>query len=71
MGKIKVLITDDQADLAEELKNLIETDDALEVVGIASDGFEALEKMGLARYCVFDFGIIRGLDYYTFALTWC
>ncbi len=45
MGKIKVLITDDQADLAEELKNLIETDDALEVVGIASDGFEALEKM--------------------------
>ncbi len=27
--------------------------------------FEALEKMDLARYCVFDFGIIRGLDYYT------
>lgn len=45
MEKIKVLITDDQADLAEELKNLIETDDALEVVGIALDGFDALEKM--------------------------
>ena len=27
--------------------------------------FDALEKTGLARYCVFDFGIIRGLDYYT------
>lgn len=45
MEKIKVLITDDQADLAEELKNLIETDDALEVVGIALDGFDALERM--------------------------
>ena len=27
--------------------------------------FDALNKTGLARYCVFDFGIIRGLDYYT------
>ena len=27
--------------------------------------FDALEKTGLAPYCVFDFGIIRGLDYYT------
>ena len=27
--------------------------------------FEALEEIGLARYCLFDFGIIRGLDYYT------
>ncbi len=27
--------------------------------------FEALEKCGLAQYCTFDFGIIRGLDYYT------
>ena len=27
--------------------------------------FESLEKIGLAGYCVFDFGIIRGLDYYT------
>ncbi|MBQ3483812.1 MAG: histidine--tRNA ligase [Clostridia bacterium] len=27
--------------------------------------FGALEKTGLARYCTFDFGIIRGLDYYT------
>ncbi len=29
------------------------------------DLFAALEKIGLAKYCVFDFGIIRGLDYYT------
>ena len=29
------------------------------------DLFDALDKTGLAKYCVFDFGIIRGLDYYT------
>lgn len=27
--------------------------------------FEALCETGLDKYCVFDFGIIRGLDYYT------
>ncbi len=27
--------------------------------------FTALEKTGLLKYCMFDFGIIRGLDYYT------
>ncbi|MBE6538051.1 MAG: histidine--tRNA ligase, partial [Ruminococcaceae bacterium] len=27
--------------------------------------FEALTAMGLDKYCTFDFGIIRGLDYYT------
>ena len=27
--------------------------------------FDALDKTGLRKYCVFDFGIIRGLDYYT------
>ena len=45
MEKIKVLITDDQLDLAKELKNVLETDEELEVVGIATDGFDALEKM--------------------------
>jgi DNA-binding NarL/FixJ family response regulator len=45
MNKIKVLITDDQLELAKELKNVVETDEELEVVGIASDGFDALEKM--------------------------
>ena len=27
--------------------------------------FSLLTKTGLAKYCVFDFGIVRGLDYYT------
>ena len=27
--------------------------------------FRTLEATGLSKYCVFDFGIIRGLDYYT------
>ncbi|MGI6167021.1 MAG: histidine--tRNA ligase [Eubacteriales bacterium] len=27
--------------------------------------FRMLEATGLSKYCVFDFGIIRGLDYYT------
>ncbi len=43
--KIKVLVTDDQKELAQELKNVLETDSQLEVVGVATDGFEALEKM--------------------------
>ena len=30
-----------------------------------SDLFSLLEETGLDKYCVFDFGIIRGLDYYT------
>jgi len=27
--------------------------------------FDLLEKTGLDKYCIFDFGIVRGLDYYT------
>lgn len=27
--------------------------------------FEALDRLELSKYCLFDFGIIRGLDYYT------
>ncbi len=46
MGKIKVLITDDQQELALELKSVLETDEALEVVGVAFDGFDALMQMG-------------------------
>ena len=45
MEKIKVLLADDQEDLANELKTLLQTDECLEVVGIATDGFQALEKM--------------------------
>ena len=29
------------------------------------DLFDMVEKLGLADYCRFDFGIVRGLDYYT------
>ena len=30
-----------------------------------ADLFALLNETGLAKYCIFDFGIIRGLDYYT------
>lgn len=43
--KIKVLITDDQTELAEELKSVLETDPKMQVVGTATDGFDALQKM--------------------------
>lgn len=43
--KIKVLVVDDQAELAEEIAAILRTDGGLEVVGTAKDGFDALEKM--------------------------
>ena len=43
--KIKVLVVDDQKELAEEIASVVSFDDGIEVVGIAHDGFEALEKM--------------------------
>ena len=45
MEKIKVLIVDDQLDLAEEIASVLRTDSQLEVIGLAGDGFEALKKM--------------------------
>ena len=45
MQTIKVMVVDDQAILAEGIKSILETDETLEVVAIASDGFDALEKM--------------------------
>ncbi len=51
MERIKVLITDDQTALAEELKSVLETDEGIEVVGTAADGFAALEEM---KRCVPD-----------------
>ena len=47
--KIKVLVTDDQLDLAEGLKSVLETDGGLEVVGVAEDGFKALEKIAVCK----------------------
>ena len=43
--KIRVLVVDDQAELAEEIKSVLQTDSELEVVGVALDGVEALEKI--------------------------
>ncbi len=45
MKKIKVMIVDDQRELAEEIASVIATDGELSVVGTAADGFDALEKM--------------------------
>lgn len=47
--KIKVMIVDDQKELAEELKSVVETDEKLTVVGMAYNGVEALQKMPEAR----------------------
>ena len=45
MEKIKVLVVDDQKELAEEIGNVLASDSALEFVGTAADGFDALEKI--------------------------
>lgn len=46
--KIKVMVVDDQKELAEEIASVLLTDEGLEVVGTAADGFDALEKMSAA-----------------------
>ena len=43
MEKIKVLVVDDQRMLAEEIASILESDQELQVVGIAEDGFQAME----------------------------
>ena len=45
MDKIKVMVVDDQQELAEEIASVLSTDSQLTVVGTAADGFDALEKM--------------------------
>lgn len=47
--KIKVLITDDQEDLSQEIKSILETDDEITVVGTATDGFDALSRFETTR----------------------
>ncbi|MBQ8684993.1 MAG: response regulator transcription factor [Clostridia bacterium] len=47
--KIKLIVADDQKELAQELKSVLETDGGLEVVALASDGFDAFEKIGRYR----------------------
>lgn len=43
--KIKVMIVDDQVILSEGIKTVLATDEELDVIAVASDGVEALEKM--------------------------
>ena len=43
--KIKVLVVDDQEELAKELKSILQTDERIEVTATATDGFSALEEM--------------------------
>lgn len=44
-NKIKVLVVDDQKELAAEIANILETDEQLDVLGTALDGADALAKM--------------------------
>lgn len=43
--RIKVLVVDDQRELAEEISEILRTDETIEVTGSAGDGFEALRSM--------------------------
>ena len=45
MGKIKVLIVDDQNLMRDGLKTILETQNDIEVCGLASDGLNALKKV--------------------------
>lgn len=45
MNKIRVLVVDDQTELANEISAVLATDTSLHVVGVACDGFGALEKI--------------------------
>ncbi len=49
MKEIKVLVVDDQTDLAKEIAGVLQTDEELQVVGIAADGFDALQKMAVTQ----------------------
>ena len=43
--RIKVMVVDDQEDLAKEICSVLSTDADLQAVGIAMDGLDALQKM--------------------------
>ncbi len=44
-NKIKVLVVDDQQELANEIAHILQSDGTLEVIGTAVDGVDALGKM--------------------------
>lgn len=45
--KIKVLVVDDQKELAQEIASVLATDVGLEVIGTAENGADGLEKMAV------------------------
>ncbi|MBQ3019800.1 MAG: response regulator transcription factor [Clostridia bacterium] len=45
MERIKVLVVDDQKELAEEIGSVLSSDPELAFIGTAADGFDALEKI--------------------------
>ena len=47
--KIRVLVVDDQTELANEIASVLATDGSIQVVGIGCDGFDALAKMPTAK----------------------
>ena len=48
-NKIRVLLADDQSILADGIKSVLSSCPDLEVVGVAADGFEALEMLETCR----------------------
>ncbi|MBR2623247.1 MAG: response regulator transcription factor [Clostridia bacterium] len=46
--KIRVLVVDDQTELANEIASVLATDPSLQVVGIACDGIDALSKLAVS-----------------------
>lgn len=49
INKIRVLVVDDQVELANEISAVLATDASLLVVGTACDGFDALEKLSATK----------------------
>ncbi|MBO5736271.1 MAG: response regulator transcription factor [Clostridia bacterium] len=49
INRVRVLVVDDQTELANEISAVLATDASLQVVGTACDGFEALEKISTTK----------------------
>ena len=45
LGKLKVLIVDDSASVRQVLKEILESDPQIEVMGVASDPYVAVERI--------------------------
>ncbi len=49
----------------DEIKSLVDGDQAKQAVAELDELFMYLQQMGIGEYCVFDISIVRGLAYYT------